>query len=319
MPTFSIIIPVYNVARYLEDCLNSVIQQTFSDWEAICINDGSTDESLDILERFATMDTRIKIFTQPNGGLSVARNKGMEKASGEYILFLDSDDYITTDALQIINNKLDGQDLLCFNGIRFHEEDNRLDAPDPIEPAAIITGWDYYNRYALQVRQFAFVCVVLRCYRKAYLAKNNISFHPGIYHEDNLFTPIACFHAQKVSVIDNVLYYYRIRSGSIMKTDSNKHNNDILFVANQLAAFFTKLEGINKTIIYRAITHHYQVVFAQSNSKLDKELRSLVNWELYKMVSRTKLRHKINYLLVKIHPRMFRNWSKKVSNHKRNP
>lgn len=306
MPTFSIIIPVYNVERYLSECLESVISQTFSDWEAICINDGSTDGSLEILEQFAATDSRIKIHTQPNGGLSAARNRGMENATGDYILFLDSDDYIVTDALQILNNKLDGQDLICFNGIRFHEEDNHLEIPDPIEPADIITGWDYYNRYALQSRQFAFVCVVLRCYRKKYMEDNNLQFHPGIYHEDNLFTPMACYHAQKVSVVGDVLYYYRIRSGSIMKTANSKHNKDILFVANQLAGFFTQLTDINKTIIYRAITHHYQVVYAQSNSKLDNELHPLVDWKLYKTVSRTKLRHRIHYCLIKMCPQMYR-------------
>lgn len=306
MPTFSIIIPVYNVERYLSECLESVISQTFSDWEAICINDGSTDGSLEILEQFAATDSRIKIHTQPNGGLSAARNRGMENATGEYILFLDSDDYIVTDTLQILNNKLDGQDLICFNGTRFHEEDNHLETPDPIEPAAIITGWDYYNRYALQSRQFAFVCVVLRCYRKKYLEDNNLQFHPGIYHEDNLFTPMACYHAQKVSVIGDVLYCYRIRSGSIMKTANSKHNKDILFVANQLAGFFTQLEDINKTTIYRAITHHYQVVFAQADNTLRKELHQQTNWKLYRKVSRTKIRHRVNYWIIRFCPNIYK-------------
>lgn len=313
MPKFTIIIPVYNVEQYLHECLDSVLGQTFADWEAICINDGSTDNSGNILEKYSNTDSRIKVYSQQNGGLSAARNGGLAHAQGEYILFLDSDDYLHDETLRILDDTIEDQDMICFNGTRFHEEDNHSEIPDQIEPADIITGWDYYNRYALQSRQFAFVCVVLRCYRKKYLEDNNLQFHPGIYHEDNLFTPMACYHAQKVSVIGDVLYYYRIRGGSIMKTANSKHNKDILFVANQLAGFFTQLEDINKTTIYRAITHHYQVVFAQSNSKLDNELHPLVDWKLYKTVSRTKLRHRIHYWLIKMCPNVYRKVIKTTS------
>ena len=94
MPRVSVIIAVYNVENFLEECLNSVINQTFDDIEIICVNDGSTDSSAEILDRFAQKDSRIKIITQPNGGLSKARNAGLKIASGKFVYFLDSDDYI---------------------------------------------------------------------------------------------------------------------------------------------------------------------------------------------------------------------------------
>ena len=96
MPKISVIVPIFNVEKYLKECLESIINQTFKDIEIICINDGSTDNSLDILNQYAEKDNRIKVITQSNQGLSAARNTGIKYANGEYISFIDSDDYIDT-------------------------------------------------------------------------------------------------------------------------------------------------------------------------------------------------------------------------------
>ena len=101
MPAISIIIPVYNVERFLERCLDSVLAQTWRDWEAVCVNDGSPDSSQAILERYASGDSRIKIVNKPNGGLSDARNVGLKNAAGEFIVYLDSDDFIHPQTLEI--------------------------------------------------------------------------------------------------------------------------------------------------------------------------------------------------------------------------
>ncbi len=101
MPRISVIIPVYKVEKYVGRCLDCVIGQTFTDWEAICVNDGSPDRSREILARYAERDGRIKIVDKPNGGLSDARNAGMRSASGEYIVFLDSDDFIHPQTFEI--------------------------------------------------------------------------------------------------------------------------------------------------------------------------------------------------------------------------
>ena len=113
---FSIIIPVYNVERYLRDCLNSVLGQTCHEWEAICVNDGSTDGSKFILEEYAAEDPRIKVITKNNGGLSSARNVGLERAEGDYILFLDSDDWLEGRALEILKGNMDGEDIGEYEG-----------------------------------------------------------------------------------------------------------------------------------------------------------------------------------------------------------
>lgn len=303
---FSIIIPVYNVEKYLRDCLDSVLGQSHSDWEAVCVNDGSTDHSASILEEYASRDIRITVISQPNGGLSAARNTGMNAAKGDYVIFLDSDDWLEPDALKTLYENLSGEDLLCFNGRRYFEDSGRYEEADDLLPGKYQTGWDYYSCNALSHRNFAFVCVVLRCYRRAYLLSHTLGFTTGIFHEDNLFTPLACFYAGKTSVITNVLYNYRVRSRSIMTSRSLQHWKDLIGTANELSEFFIPKKGIEKKTIYQALTHHYQVAFAQASPTEDKELLPLVNWELYKIVSGTKPRHRLNYAAMRICPRLFR-------------
>lgn len=104
MVEISVVVPVYNVETYLEECLNSIINQTFSDIEIICINDGSTDSSLDILNDYSKKDDRIKIINQENKGLGATRNKGIDLAKGKYIFFIDSDDYIELNTFFELHN-----------------------------------------------------------------------------------------------------------------------------------------------------------------------------------------------------------------------
>lgn len=292
---FSIIIPVYNVEPYLHECLDSVLHQTFKEWEAICVNDGSTDGSLMILEDYATKDNRFKVVNQENGGLSAARNTGMDHSTGEYVLFLDSDDWLEHSALETIDAVIAGEDMVCFSGRRYFDETKKFNHPDALACKSYTSGMDYYSENALLPHDFAFVCVVLRAYRRKFLIEKGLRFKEGIYHEDNLFTPPACYHAGHVRQIPDCLYNYRVRANSITDSHHAKRMRDFLYIANELASFFIPKSGFDKAIVYRAITHHYQVVF-QKATKEDKELRRLCNWRLYRAVSRTKLRHRINYI-----------------------
>ena len=103
-PKISVIIPVYNVEKYLRECLDSIVNQTFKDIEIICVDDGSTDKSLEILREYEQKDKRIIVISQPNKGVSTARNIGMQQATGKYMMFVDSDDYITQNACELIYN-----------------------------------------------------------------------------------------------------------------------------------------------------------------------------------------------------------------------
>lgn len=292
---FSVIIPVYNVEAYLRDCLDSVLNQTFSDWEAICVNDGSTDRSALILDEYASKDERIVVVAQANSGTAAARNVGLKVAKGDYIFFLDSDDWLESNALQSIADQLDGEDVLCFSGRRYFEESKEYHQADQLSERQYKSGMDYYNDNALLPRDFAFVCVVLRVYKRSFVIGHQLFFDDDVSYEDNLWVPIVLYYADSVKVIPDALYVYRIRTGSKMSEASIARKKDMLKVANRLASFFVPKQGFDKTIVYRAITHHFQVVFANVPDKDRREFGQLCDWRLYHKVSRTKPRHVVNY------------------------
>ena len=305
---FSLIIPVYNVEQYLKACLNTVVTQSYSDFEVICINDGSTDGSGLVLDEYAAKYSNISIINQVNKGLSATRNAGIRAAKGDYIFFLDSDDWIEPDTLKILAEKQNGEDLLCFNGRRYFE-DGTTETPDTGMVEDRLTGWEYYNKYALVSRKFHFVCTVLRLYRREYLLKNNLFFEEGIYHEDNLFTPLACYYAKSVKVIPDILYVYRIREGSITQTANVQRLFDMIAIANNLSDFFIPIRDIDKSQLYREIAGEYFGAFRSDNVKLfgnqDTEIKKQINWESFKIVS-VYPRHRRIYALLKIRPILFR-------------
>ncbi len=292
---FSVIIPVFNVEKYLRACLDSVLNQSYSDWEAICVNDGSTDDSTAILNEYVKKDNRFRVVEQPNAGLSAARNNGMIHSTGDYVLFLDSDDWLEANALETLVGNLDGRDMVCFSGRRYLEIEDRYLPSDQLEERCYQSGIDYYNENTLKRRDFAFVCVVLRAYKRSFLIEKGLRFKEGIFHEDNLFTPQVCFYAQRVRVINDCLYDYRVRGNSISTTNSLKHQSDMLGVANELAAFFKTKTGFDKTVVFRALTHHYQSVLNNIPETERKAFKEKCDWKLYRMVSRTKPRHRVNF------------------------
>lgn len=303
---FSIIIPVYNTEAYLSRCLDSAVQQSYDDYEIICVDDGSTDGSAEILQQQALQHPRIRVIRQENHGIGHARNTGLRAAQGDYVLFLDSDDWLEPDTLQILSQHTDNNDMICFNGRRFFNQTQENEPSDAIQNEKDLTGWEYYCRHALEKRRFAFVCVVLRCYRRNFLLQNNIFFHEGIYHEDNLFTPVVCYYAHRVEVVNHILYTYCVREHSIMTSRSVIHWQNLITTANLLAEFFSDKDDIRRTVVYRAITHHYQAAFAASDRKSDKVLAALVDWDRYRRVSRTKLRHRLQYQFIRHYPPLFR-------------
>lgn len=297
---FSIIIPVYNVEQYLRACLDSVLAQTFSDWEAVCVNDGSTDGSLSVLEEYEKKDHRLRIISQPNGGLSAARNTGLAAAQGDYVVFVDSDDWVEPMMLIRLAEEVDNEDMVCF---ACRKSDSGATDKLVSEQG---DGWSYYNRHALEHREVPFVCVWQRCYRREFLEENYLRFREGILHEDNEFTPRACFKAKSIKTIPDVLYNYRMRPGSIMATRGMKSKESLITIGNELSALFNKEKGIDKTVIYRHLTQCYQMAFIDNTREEDHQLKPLIDWHCYRRVSRTNPRHRINYSLLRISPILFR-------------
>ena len=306
----SIIIPVYNVAPYLHQCLDSIFEQEADNYEVICINDGSTDGSAAILDEYAAKYPNLKVQHVANGGTAKARNLGMELAQGEYIWFVDSDDWIQPGAILALINWMERKrpDVLNFSGSLYIENTNNIES-DELFNEELLTGWEYYNKYALVGRKFHFVCVVLRLYKTEFIRSHNLWFDTTVTHEDNLWIPQVMYYAQSVYSIPENLYMYRIRQGSKMQTQNPQRIFDIVSVANKLAAFFIPLSDIDKRTVYREIAGEYfkgfMPVDRQIYGKNDRELMRKINWESYRTVSLYP-RHRRIYGLLRVHPALFR-------------
>lgn len=227
MIAFSVVVPVFNVERYLGECLDSLLGQSFGDFEAICVNDGSTDSSRQVLAGFAQGDSRIRIIDRANGGLSAARNTGLDAAAGKYVYFLDSDDALEPDALERVHSLMEAErlDYLAFSTDVFFD-DPAADTPAEREragayytPPSGLTGRVMSGR-DLMLAQFgeSYHCttVQLRVFRRESLDPGICRFPEGLIHEDNYFTPVALLSASRAMLIPDRLYRRRVRAGSIM-------------------------------------------------------------------------------------------------------
>lgn len=300
MPKFSIIIPIYNVEQYLGQCLESLLPHDYIDYEIICVNDGSNDGSREMLSEWESRLPQMKVIDRANGGLSAARNTGLAAATGDYVIFVDSDDWVDPTMLSRLSEEVKGEDMICFACRK-----SDCGAADTLVPERS-DGWTYYNQHALEQRTIPFVCVWQRCYRREFLTVNNLRFRESILHEDNEFTPRACLRAKSVKVISDVLYNYRVRPGSIMTSRGIRSKESLILIGNELSDLFAKENNIDKTTVYRSLTQCYQMAFINNTEEEDCQLKQLVDWNSYHRVCRTKLRHRIQYAVIKVSPTLFR-------------
>lgn len=244
----SIIIPVFNTEKYLKRCLYSCIHQDLNtiDFEIIIINDGSTDNSLQIAKDFARDRTNVFIHSQNNAGLSEARNSGLKIARGDYLLFLDSDDWLAENCLKRIVEEFDSgiYDLVkigacdVFGDIvvrRYSLEEGRHYSGMDL----LMKGIDY--------------CVPFTIYRRSFIEAFNLSFMPGVFHEDNEFTPRAYYHAQRVGCINDIVYYVYHSPNSITRSINPQKAYDAIIVSESLSAFSSCFIGKPKKIFDRII------------------------------------------------------------------
>ena len=216
-PALSIIIPAYNVEKYLPACLDSIIGQSFRDFEVLLIDDGSPDRCGEIGEEYAAKDPRIRVIHQPNGGLSRARNRGIEESRGKYLWFVDSDDYIHKECLSEIIGQLerDGLDSLVLSYYLDFEETGNLRHIKPKSlPSGLFSGAeyiesDYYEAFAWQ-----------KVTRAAIFKEHNLRFNEELQYEDVQIAPFLLRHTGRMAFaeFEDGAYYYRIRPDSITTT-----------------------------------------------------------------------------------------------------
>lgn len=222
----SVIIPIYNVQKYLLTCLKSVSDQTLENIEIIAVNDGSSDNSLELLIEYGKKEKRLKILNQYNAGLSMARNNGVKVAKGEYLYFLDSDDFIEKNCLEKLYNKAIADDL----EVVFFDADSFFEFND----VNLKKEFSRYNNYYKRRGNYLKTCsgmdllidmykndeyrasAVLQFIKRSFYLKNNLSFYPGLLYEDNLFTFKELTLAGKTAHIKEILFHRRIRENSIV-------------------------------------------------------------------------------------------------------
>ena len=240
----SIIVPVYNVESYLKECLESIRQQTFTDIEVILVNDGSTDGSREICERYCEKDIRFRLINQENQGQSVARNRGVKESVGQFIMFVDSDDVINTNVLEVLlpYMKTDVDIVECR--MTRKKEEFFLNKTSTI----VFEG----NSKEAILNCIAFkevkYCAFKKLYRREIVQK--IPFLEGYIYED-VFTGINYLkHIRKIVVIDYIGYYYRVRANSTMTKSFNEKDLDIFKVGNKLIDSFKDDENMLPYIGY---------------------------------------------------------------------
>ena len=237
----SVIIPVYNVEKYLPRCLDSIILQTYENLEIICVNDGSTDNSAKILADYAAKDKRIRIIDQKNQGASVARNTGMETMTGGYFTFVDSDDWVQLGTYQkfidVLQKEKQVIDIFMFNGLRYFQ-DNPLNVPTftkiyNIQDWGDFTASHFKNIRAHKNPLYNTMAVWDKIYRTAWYKKYHFQFMDGMIGEDRLFSAQTYLSADNLYITEDYLYCYRQLSGSVSYA-SNERIFDFLKIADEV-------------------------------------------------------------------------------------
>lgn len=286
MKLVSVIIPIYNVEEYIEECLVSVLKQTLTDIEVVCVNDGTPDNSMEIVERYAKEDDRIVIVNKENGGLSSARNAGIKAANGEYVYFMDSDDYILEDTLEYLYREAKENDLDTI----FFDADSFFECEELAKKHQSYV--EYYHRKSIYEEavsgQELFAKMIehgefrpsacLQMNRRSLLKQHNITFYPGIMHEDNLFTLQISLYAKKAKHVSKPFYMRRIRDDSIMTNRNLVRSCEGYFVS--LLNFYPEIEKeVSDDRVYSAYMKQLRVM--QNNavnimSKFPKETADAV-------------------------------------------
>lgn len=250
-PKVSVVVTVYNTEKYLRRCLDSIINQNFKDIEIVCVNDGSTDNSLKILNEYAEKDSRVKVVDQENQGVSGARNTGVREASAKYLSFVDSDDYVDPKIYEKGYNLISSNDadVYIMNWDRFFSDTNLVKENPYYDSKVNIIG-DGKKTIGFPHKTYGLRLGVVwdKIYRKDIITENNFKFEKDVYYgEDTIFNWILFTRVKKVITDGNSLYFYRdSRPGSIMTTLNNRRR-----IENHIAIAKHLVEEYNKTDYFK--------------------------------------------------------------------
>ncbi len=315
-PKCSIIICAYNGEKYLHECLDSVVNQTLQDIEVICVDDGSTDNTLDVFNEYAKRDDRFKIISQKNAGLSCGRNRALEMARGKYIVFLDADDYLRYDAIDVIFNKMEQNklDMLSYSGLNFDDSTRKMEINNYWEYAYLPSKFDKENYNYKKCSSFMHRLDVSSCltaYRRILIEEKNIYFPEHLCFEDNVFYLKAITQAKSCGIIRDKLYFRRIHGDAITQ-NWNKHFSDYLEISSiileYLKNFDKKLfDNYKKSYLDRCVSL-YNSFNEDEQYMYNADLMLLLKKYCYKV----KKRKKNNKIYLKKKIKWFESWRKKL-------
>ena len=296
----SIIIPVYNVEKYLRECLNSILNQTFQDFEIICVDDGSTDKSLEILQEYKKKDDRFVILQQRHSGAGSARNNGIRLAEGKYIQFLDADDYFEPDLLEEMYNHAErfDADLTVCSSRKVDDEGNITETGSPNFPINIdkVPREQVFNRQDFKDEIFCLLIPVVwnKLIKKSFLEENHFEFPPLKIYEDIAFMHSLVISARRIAAFNKELVNYRFnRPGSLVSTRSH-HTIDAVKSCMYLGEFL-KLRGFlpeYENAYKKVFINHIRAEISYCNDdeykRFLKEFKSLMpeDWMKYQSALR---------------------------------
>lgn len=317
MPKFSIIVPIYKVEKYIVTCIESVLNQTFKDFEIILVDDGSPDKCGQICDNYERIDSRIKVLHKKNGGLSSARNAGIDIAEGEYVIFLDSDDYWDdSNALESIYKNLEetNADLLVFLAKRFYEEKNIFTSILDMNidrDKVIDLDTNKAIKYLIEnniYRAAAWNKVI----RKKVIDNQNMRFKIGYLSEDMDWCGDLLLHCSRFDVYEKPIYVYRQqRSGSITAVKNEKLVLDKLYMCKKGYTQAISMKDMNKEVselLAGYYAYEYSVLLGISGGIKNKailseieELQSILNFDISKKVHKVlKLKKVLGYKWTRI-------------------
>ena len=252
--TLSIVIPVFNTEAWLPRCLESVVSQGIPQeaLEIVIVNDGSTDGSAAVAAEFAAAHPNVRVLTQPNSGLSAARNAGLSAATGQYVWFVDSDDRVAPGSIAAILDvcRSLSPDVVALGSARESQAGVRPDGYYKAELAGSILSGRGQMRRGLLLS----VCSPFYVFRRRFLADGRFSFLPGILHEDEEFTPRVLYATEKVAFLPQVCYVAYAREGSITRKANPKRSDDLITVAGRLNEHATALSREDRYLFSRQVT-----------------------------------------------------------------
>ena len=280
MPLISIIVPVYNIEKYVGNCLESICRQTYTNLEIIVVNDGSTDSSEDIIRQWQKKDKRIVVVNQQNQGVSAARNTGLDYANGDYIGFVDSDDYIHpnmyTEMYQLAR-KSDCTMVMCaYSAVNPDGEFMVQKIADP--ESQIYSEESFLDSMLDNIRNHqTFVCSWNKLYKKNLF--DDLRYPVGKLHEDNWIIHILVYKAERIAFTDHVLYYYRQSSNSIMRSgfsikrfdDFDAQMNRISFLESRKASR-ELINRFGQECVQSGISYWFQMKYFHCVSKDDEKM-----------------------------------------------